>query len=614
MKKNVNTFFVKFMATAVVISSLHYCVSDTKSVQAGDEYVVVWEDEFEGNSLDRSIWNVEENGDGGGNQEFQYYRDSTENIEVSNGTLKIKGVRKSYGGKSYTSGRINTRDKAEFRYGKIEARMKLPSFTGAWPAFWMLGGNHSEIGWPRCGEIDIMEAINTENYTHGALHWYGEGQRDGGNSSESILQDDFDRTQWHVYGMEWTETTIKMYVDDKVFYTENITDGYMGEFRKEQFIILNLAIGGQWPGFTVDTSKFPVTMEVDYVRVSQRESEANMIKGSGVTNKSPIVIPKDTETRNVIEYSGPWNIFYNMAVVSGAGNSADSKGYAANIEYLGSKGRLITASIKRIDYIPGNTYVYSGTFVSSINKYISIKAIGEDSEEDVFANYTIFLQAGVPCKFSEEVTIDSEYDGRVDLIIEMGGRIGGEYLPTDTSLTIQMTEASFVGVAEALKEIPTQKPTTTVPTTIPTITTTGQTVTTVAQSGYINEATKVVESKTEQIVNDEKGSLNTSTKQEEISILKNKKSKILSAKRSKSGKIIKLKIKKIIGAKKYQIRYSTNKKFKKYKNINTKKVKYSIKNLKPNKAYYIKVRAYNTVDEKKYYGSWSKVKKVKNKK
>lgn len=594
MKIRLRKLGVNLLAIALVISGLNYYVNDTQTVQASDEYVVVWEDNFEGSSLNRNYWNVEVNGDGGGNQELQFYRDSTENIEVSNGTLKIKGLRQSYSGKNYTSGRINTKDKAEFRYGKIEARMKLPSFTGAWPAFWMLGGNHSEIGWPRCGEIDIMEAINTENFTHGALHWYGEGQQGSGGDSDDILPDNFDRTQWHVYGLEWTETTMKWTVDGEVFFTDNITDGYMGEFRKEQFIILNLAIGGQWPGWTIDTSKFPVTMEVDYVRVSQRASEANIVKGSGVTDVSPIVIPEETETRNVIEYSGPWNVFYNTAVVSGTGSSTDSKGYTANISYLGSKGRLIKASITDVDYIPGNTYEYSLTLESDIDKYVSIKAVGEDQEEDIYANYTVFLQAGVPYKFSEDVTIDSEYDGRLDLIIEMGGRIGGEYLPTDTSLTIKMTDASFTGVAEKLKEIPTQRPTTTVP---PTTTINTQTTTNVSE--------------TTNVTNNDKDEKPTSSNKNTQSSLKNKKVKIISAKRSKNRKSIKLALKKMEGATKYQIRYSTNRKVKKYKSVNTKRLNYSIKKLEPDKTYYVKVRAYNTINGKKYYSLWSKVKKVK---
>ena len=329
MRKTLKGFVVSVLAIAMISGSMWYSDDSIKTVKAADDYEVVWEDDFNGNSLDRNVWNVEVNGNGGGNQELQYYCDSTENIEVSGGTLKIRGLRKSYLGKNYTSGRINTKGKAEFKYGKIEARIKLPSFQGAWPAFWMLGGSYDAIGWPRCGEIDIMEAINTENFTHGALHWYGEGQKDSGGDSASVLSDNFDRTQWHTYAIEWNKTTMKFMVDENVFFTQDITDGYMGEFRKKQFIILNLAIGGQWPGFTIDDTAFPATMEIDYVKVSQKASDEGTVTGSGVSNTPVETAPIVTENRNVLANKGAWNIFFNDAVVKGRGTSIDSSGYTA---------------------------------------------------------------------------------------------------------------------------------------------------------------------------------------------------------------------------------------------------------------------------------------------
>lgn len=583
---------ISFCVVAILVLCMLPCnINQIKTVQADDNYITVWEEQFNGDSLDRSIWNVEQNGDGGGNQELQYYRDSRENIEVSNGTLKIRGLAQGYGGKGYTSGRINTKGKAEFRYGKIEARMKLPKFQGAWPAFWTLGGNHSEIGWPRCGEIDIMEAINTENFTHGALHWYGEGKRDSSAESLSALPENFERTDWHVYGMEWTKTEIKMTVDGKTFFTEPITDGYMGEFRKEHFIILNLAIGGQWPGFSVDNSKFPVTMEVDFVRVSQKSSEKNIVKGSGVPEKSPIIIPEKKEIRNVIEYRDSWNVYFNTAVVEGSGSSTDSSGFKADIRHLGSKGRLINASIRGIDYISGNTYQYQGTFLSDKDKYIAVKVTGEDTEEDIFANYIIFLQAGVPYHFCENVTIRSDYDERVDLVVEMGGRIGGEYLDTDTSLTITMTDASFIGEAEALDEIPTKKPQQELPD-----------LSTEAEDNFEKSTTK-----------SERTSLTGQNKEKvpasELRNFKKKKGKIVSVKRKKQS--IRIKIKKVSKAQGYQIRYSVNRKIKRYKAVNTKKLQYTIKKIKKKKTYYIKVRAYRKSGGRFYYSAWSGIKKVK---
>lgn len=312
-------------------------------------------------------------------------------------------------------------------------------------------------------------------------------------------------------------------------------------------------------------------------------------------------MPEETETRNVIEYKGAWDIFYNTAVVRGTGSSADSKGYTANIEYLGSKGRLIKASILDIDYISGNTYNYEATFTSDIDKYIWVKVLGEDQEEDVFANYTIFLQAGVPYKFSEDVTIDKEYDGRVDLIVEMGGRIGGEYLPTDTSLTIQMTDASFVGVAEKLKEIPTQK--TTTQNTTSAVETTQKTTT---LESTTEQRTTVVPaiSETDKVTAPAKADI-----------------KKLYAKK-KAAKKVKLSLKTIRGAKGYQLAvYTTKKNAKKNKkaiikkNVKTTKVTITSKKLKNKKSLFVKVRAYvSDANGNKVYGKWSNVKKVKIKK
>lgn len=593
MRRTLKGIIAVAIAFAMVFSIPCYTQIQTEIVQANDEYEVVWEDNFDGNSLDRSIWNVEENGDGGGNQELQYYRDSTDNIEVSNGTLKIKGLRQSWGGKSYTSGRINTKGKAEFRYGKIEARMKLPSFQGAWPAFWTLGGNHSSVGWPRCGEIDIMEAINTEKFTHGALHWYGESsQGDSGGDSKNIVPDNFDRTQWHVYAIEWDEKKIDFLVDGVVFFRDSITDGYKGEFRKEQFIILNLAIGGQWPGFSIDSSGFPVTMEVDYVRVSQKAADKNIITGSGVTEKRPDLVPKETVTRNVLEGREPWSLYFNSAVVKGTGKSTNSSGYVADIDYLGITPKAIRASILGVDFIPGETYQYSFSMKSSIDKNIVVKVVGEDQGEDVFANYGVSLQAGSTYHFSNKIKIDENYDGRLDLVIEMGGRIGGEYMDADTSLSIQMTDVSFIGkVDKSIKvpETPTQENT----------------------SNVNKETTTRSNSQEETTIHTNPATGNSETKK--VSVIKLKKAKIIKAKRSTNGKKISITLSKVKGAIGYQIRYATDKKFKKSIKRTTKNQKYTIKKLKAKKTYYIQVRAYQVINGKKKYGAWSNKKKVKHK-
>ena len=258
----------KVLAASLVMSGLTvtgFQAPDEIVEAAENNYQLVWSDEFDGNSLNRNNWNVEVNGEGGGNGELQYYVDDTDNIKVSNGTLKITALKEDYNGKSYTSGRINTNNKHAFQYARFEARMKLPRFSGSWPAFWTLGDNYDEVGWPACGEIDIMEAINAENKTYSTVHWSYNW-----NHAEAGSGHDIAREEWHVYAMEQDVDEIRFYVDDVNVYTIPVTyESQMEELLGPQFIILNLAIGGSWPGNNIDNSAFPnsSTMEVDYVRV-----------------------------------------------------------------------------------------------------------------------------------------------------------------------------------------------------------------------------------------------------------------------------------------------------------------------------------------------------------
>ncbi len=240
---------------------------DTASdIVAPEGYSLVWHDEFEGGIS--SDWTFETgNGSSGwGNNELEYYL--KDNASVSDGVLEITAKKEDYEGYSYTSARMKTMGKRYWTYGKIEARIKLPSFTGSWPAFWMLGENYSEVGWPKCGEIDIMEHINTESLTYGTIHWYADAY-----TSYSGKTTVADVTAYHVYSIEWDENSIKWYVDDVLYNEANIKDAINGtdEFHENFFILLNFAIGGNWPGTTVDDSAFPATMYVDYVRVFQKK-------------------------------------------------------------------------------------------------------------------------------------------------------------------------------------------------------------------------------------------------------------------------------------------------------------------------------------------------------
>lgn len=226
-------------------------------------YELVWADEFTNGISDDWTFEIGTGSNGWGNNELQFYL--AENASVENGELVITAKQENAGGMLYTSARLKTQCKKSFRYGRVEARIKLPSFTGSWPAFWMLGDYFGRVGWPACGEIDIMEHINTSQDVHGTIHWFANQYATYGGSTPVNV------TQYHVYSVEWDENAIRWYVDDNLYHTANISNAINGteEFHHNFFIILNMAIGGNWPGFNVDPSAFPANMYVDYVRVYQ---------------------------------------------------------------------------------------------------------------------------------------------------------------------------------------------------------------------------------------------------------------------------------------------------------------------------------------------------------
>lgn len=233
---------------------------------------LIWEDEFKGKELDTNKWNIEVNGLGGGNNELQYYTNNKSNLRVENGILIIEAIKENYKGKEYTSGRINTSKKAAFTYGKIEARIKLPFGQGIWPAFWMLGENINEIGWPRCGEIDIMEMVGGtegDKKIYSTLHWFGATKHEQSGSSFNLPNGQFS-DDFHIFSTIWDEKEMTFYCDTAIVYKIDISAKAYDSFRNKFFILLNLAVGGNWPGSPNETTIFPQKMEVDYVRVYQK--------------------------------------------------------------------------------------------------------------------------------------------------------------------------------------------------------------------------------------------------------------------------------------------------------------------------------------------------------
>lgn len=257
---------------SVILLTIPSC--DTSTEPEIPNYQLVWQDEFDGpanQSPDPANWNFDiGTGDNGwGNQELQYYTDRSENVSLDgNGNLLITARRESFGGRPFTSARIKTQGLFEQTYGRFEARMKLPWGPGIWPAFWLLGSDIETVGWPECGEIDIMEYRGQQtNLIHGTVHGPGYS---GGNSvtkSFGFEQKRFD-TDFHLFAVEWGTDYIRFYVDD-VLYQEIKPDDLSGEwvFNNSFFIILNVAVGGNYVGFPTSETPFPQSMVIDYVRV-----------------------------------------------------------------------------------------------------------------------------------------------------------------------------------------------------------------------------------------------------------------------------------------------------------------------------------------------------------
>lgn len=247
---------------------------------------LIWSDEFSGTGLDPGKWNAETGADGWGNNELQNYT-LTGNVSVGNGTLVIEARKEPSDGAQYSSARLNTHEKASWTYGKMEARIKLPSGQGIWPAFWMLGENIDTAGYPESGEIDIMEMIggksrddgtDNEKTIHGTIHRpnHDPNPPEAVKSIGEAFQSP-DGTDWgddfHTYAVEWDEKTIKHSVDGWVYETTDIsktTDGF-DVFHKPFYLILNVAVGGNWPGSPDETTIFPQKMTVDWVRVYRKE-------------------------------------------------------------------------------------------------------------------------------------------------------------------------------------------------------------------------------------------------------------------------------------------------------------------------------------------------------
>lgn len=285
-----------------VIAALGLLAAGARAQSAPPGWRLVWSDEFngpDGAAPDPSKWTFETGGGGFGNHELEYYTDRRENSRLQGGALAIVARREDYSGKAeedgtfvtarmgaasrraldffgrlsanhYTSARMTTYGKFAQKYGRVEARMKIPAGRGLWPAFWLLGQDVASAGWPDCGEIDVMENVGHELSTvHGTIHGPGYSGAGGIGAPYALAQGVF-ADGFHVFGLDWSPQALRFTVDGALYQTltpAQLPAGKRWVFDKPFFLILNLAVGGDWPGDPDPALAFPKTLLIDYVRV-----------------------------------------------------------------------------------------------------------------------------------------------------------------------------------------------------------------------------------------------------------------------------------------------------------------------------------------------------------
>jgi len=271
----VNATLSATQATGTIQNTGTYILIDNAGYASAASYpgmTLAWSDEFSGKIFNTASWTYETGGSGWGNNELEYYTNSVKNTFLTGGYLVIEARHETFGTNNYTSARLKTQDKKTFTYGRIDIRAKLPKGQGLWPALWMLGNNISQsgFGWPACGEIDIMELLGQNpQMVYGTAHWgiAGQGSIHHGGSYTS---NDFSGS-FHVFSLLWDASKLTFLVDDVSYYTVNKADVVGGSypFDRPFFFILNVAVGGNWPGSPNSSTTFPQRMIVDYVRVFQ---------------------------------------------------------------------------------------------------------------------------------------------------------------------------------------------------------------------------------------------------------------------------------------------------------------------------------------------------------
>ncbi len=232
---------------------------------------LIFSEEFDEGTIVTNNWTLETGTGqwGWGNNELQYYTDGN-NLSLINGHLILEARNEFFGGKQYTSTRMKTKGAFDFKYGRVDIRAALPKGQGLWPALWMLGSNFDSVGWPECGEIDIMEILGHQpNKLYGTIHWKAPQGHHASHEGSTIVQNTTFNDEFHVFSIEWDETSIRWLLNDQEYHSIGTSSSEFDAFHKNFFLIMNVAVGGNWPGAPNALTEFPQRMVVDYVRVFQ---------------------------------------------------------------------------------------------------------------------------------------------------------------------------------------------------------------------------------------------------------------------------------------------------------------------------------------------------------
>ena len=256
----------KVIISIILVLFVSNCQKNHKKKINGKNYDLIWHEDFD-KEINKNIWNLEVRDPGWVNNELQAYTPRNENLRIEKKHLVINSIKEDYKNAKYTSGRLNTQNKLNWEYGYFEIKAKFDLKQGTWPAIWLLSEKIASVGWPKCGEIDIMEHVNDEKKVYGSLHSERYNHMLKNNLGNSFVLNEL-ATEFNIYGLEWTKDFIRWYVNDELFYSVNKKD-FFGEnwpYEGRYFLIINQAIGGDWPGDPLETfnsSKFLI----DWIKV-----------------------------------------------------------------------------------------------------------------------------------------------------------------------------------------------------------------------------------------------------------------------------------------------------------------------------------------------------------